>query len=98
MREPKTFNYPRLYAVQPEDVPYGHGHTEEFRIIYPDGRVEHTDGNMNTWEIPGWAYESISENFSQDEVLANNPILIVNMMKNFDLRTGRETLFLGELK
>jgi hypothetical protein len=92
LKEPKTFNRPRMYARIPthkkvdlEDC--------RIRIIYPNGKAEYTNcQSWDNWYRPCW---NVVTNTGRRR--AKNGEHAVMLMKAFDFKFGHTSLFLGEL-
>lgn len=87
-KEPKEFNYPRLYA---RILDRGGDYVQRLRIIYPDGKCEYTDMKYletvsHDWYIPCWRSPN------------SGPHIQVLKMKAYDAQFGLRTQFLGEIK
>lgn len=113
MKEPKTFEWPRVYMRIPKKLAYRQeagveciSEADRVRIIYPDGR------------IPEWSPGAFVQGSRCDEELVENskdwtphfgkvePCWFeggtakeqVEQMKAYDAKYGYKTIFAGELK
>ena len=97
MKEPRSFNRPRLYWRQAQGEPE---YRQRLRIIYPNGKAEWADGVFvktiscwfdfmkPCWLIPALLASNSSVKSGQDAV---------NLMKQYDKKRGFKTVYLGEI-